>query len=148
MKRILGSVICLGFATIYLATLLMGADEVNGAPDGKTTYTCKLLKREYESEKRATFTLEVTTKRDDLIVSAVCHLQEDQQSIGYFPLANVNTDVADAAVRFRINCLANTFIKTSSIRVEIREKKSSKQISAREISLRDAEAVAAPDRDK
>ena len=69
---------------------------------------------------------------------AVCLIQDEQQTIGRFPLGNVNADAADGAVKFRIACLANGFIKKSTIRVEIREKKTNKHVRALELSLRDA----------
>jgi len=49
-------------------------------------------------------------------------------------------------VRFRINCLANAYINKSTIRVEIREKKTHKDVGVLEISLRDAvlEVVSTP----
>ena len=138
MKRILGWVICLVVAMIYSKALLLSADEATGIADEKTPYTYKISKHEFGGVGRTSFTLDVKPSRPDLMVLAECYLLDEQQSIGRFPLGNVNADVADAAVKFRINCLANGFIKRSTIRVEIREKKTKKHVRALEISLRDA----------
>ena len=138
MKRFLGWVICWGLATICSATLLLGAEEATDIADDKTPCTYKFSKHEFVGVPRTSFILVVKPNRSDLIVQAECKIEDEQQSIGRFPLANINPDVADAAVKFRISCLANAYIEKSMIRVEIREKKTNKQVRVLEISLRDA----------
>ena len=138
MKRMLGSVICLGLATICSAALLLGADDATGVADGKNPCTYKLSKLEFNSAGRTTFTLDVKPKRPDLVVTAWCTLQDEQQSIGRFALGNVQADAADGAVKFRIACLAKAYIDKSTIRVEIRDKKTNQQVAALELFLRDA----------
>jgi hypothetical protein len=125
-------------ATISSWALLLRAEEASGIADDKTPYTYKFSKREFGSARRTSFTLDVKPSLPDLMVVAECFLQDEQQTIGRFPLGNVNADTTDAGVKFRINCLANGFIKKSTIRVEIREKKTNKHVRALELSLRDA----------
>jgi hypothetical protein len=123
MKRILGWILCLVVATIFSGALLLRAEEAPGIADEKTPYMYKFSKREFESVGRTSFTLEVKPSRPDLMVVAVCFLQDEQQTTGRFPLGNVNAD---------------GFIKKSTIRVEIREKQTNKHVRALELSLQDA----------
>jgi len=139
MKHILGSVTCVALAAICSAALLRGDDEASGTSNQSAPYNYKFSKHEFSTAGRTNFTLDVTLKRPDLVVAAWCDLRdEQQQGIGRFSLGNVNAHDADAPVRFRINCLANAYINKSTIRVEIREKKTNKHVGVLEISLRDA----------
>ena len=146
MKRILSSVACLSLALIYTATLLLGADQDASVSDENTPCTYTLSKHEFESARRTSFTLEVSPKRADVVVTALCELQDEQQGIGRFPLGNVNTNVADAPVRFIVACLANAYIDKSTLLVEIREKETDVYVGSLKLSLRDAvpEATSLP----
>lgn len=140
MKRILGSVTCLALAAIGSVALLRGNDEASETSKQSTPYSYKFSKHGFGTAGRTNFNLDVTLSRPDLIVAAVCDVRDEkQQGIGRFSLGNVNADDADAPVRFRISCLANTYINKSTIRVEIRERKTKKHIGVLEVSLRDAE---------
>lgn len=138
MKRILASVACLSLAAIYAATLLLGADQKTGISDEDNPCTYTLSKHEFGGASRTSFTLDVKPKRADVAVTALCELEDEQQAIGKFWLGNLNSNVDDAPVRFFIGCLANTCIDKSTIRVVIREEKTTEYVGSFKISLRDA----------
>lgn len=141
MKRILRSVTCIVFAAFCSAALLHGDEEAAGPSKQKTPYTYKFTKHEFNSASRTNFNLDVTLNRPDLVVTAWCDLRDDQQQpIGRFALANANAHDADAPVRFHIKCLAKPYIDKSTLRVEIREKKTNKHVGVLEVPLRDAVA--------
>lgn len=144
MKLIRGVVACIGLVGLFSAAFLLGDDESSDLLKPGTPFSYKLSKREFNGPAgRTTFTLDVTPVRPHFAVTAVCMLHGEQQSIGRFPLGNVNADVADAPSRFRVICLANEFIDKSLIRIEVRDGKDPRQVRALEIALREAAPEAA-----
>ena len=139
MIVIRGLVVCLGAVTLCTAVFLFGDDAPSGKANPEELFSYKFSKHVIGQSGRITISLEVKPNRRDLVVSAVCSVRNEKQGIGQFPLGNVNANVVDAPVRFRIMCLDDSFIDKSTIRLEILDAKTNKQVGGIDaLSLRDA----------